>query len=39
MRAARALGATQATVLRRAHSGDVSGDKTQVVGYLAAVMS
>ena len=39
MRAARALGATQATVLRRADSGDVSGDKTQVVGYLAAVMS
>ena len=39
MRAARALSATQATVLRRAHSGDVSGDKTQVVGYLAAVMS
>ena len=39
MRAARVLGATQATVLKRADSGDVSGDKTQVVGYLAAVMS
>ena len=39
MCAARALGATQATVLRRADSGDVSGDKTRVVGYLAAAMS
>ena len=39
MHAARALGATQATVLRRADSGDVSGDKTRVVGYLAAAMS
>ena len=39
MCAARALGATQAKVLRRADSGDVSGDKTRVVGYLAAAMS
>ena len=39
MRAAGALGATQAMVLKRADSGDVSGDKTQVVGYLAALMS
>ena len=39
MRAARALGATQATVLKRGDSGDISGDKTQVVGYLAAAMS
>ena len=38
MRAARALGATQGQVLMRADSGDVSGDKRQVVGYLAAVM-
>ena len=36
MRAAAALGATRARVLRRADSGDVSGDKSQVVGYLAA---
>jgi AmmeMemoRadiSam system protein B len=36
MRAARALGATQASILRYADSGDVSGDKTAVVGYLAA---
>ena len=37
MRAARALGATRAHVLKRADSGDVSGDRAQVVGYLAAV--
>lgn len=36
MRAARALGATGARVLRYADSGDVSGDKSSVVGYLAA---
>ena len=38
MRAAAALGATTAQVLERADSGDVSGDKAQVVGYLAAVL-
>ena len=37
MRAANALGATRARVLKRADSGDVSGDRAQVVGYLAAV--
>jgi AmmeMemoRadiSam system protein B len=36
MQAARALGATDAVVLKYADSGDVSGDKTAVVGYLAA---
>jgi hypothetical protein len=36
MRAARRLGACDATVLRYADSGDVSGDKSAVVGYLAA---
>jgi MEMO1 family protein len=36
MRAARALGARDAVVLNYADSGDVSGDKTRVVGYLAA---
>lgn len=36
MRAVRALGATDAVVLDYADSGDVSGDKTAVVGYLAA---
>jgi AmmeMemoRadiSam system protein B len=36
MRAARQLGAREAAVLRYGDSGDVSGDKTQVVGYLAA---
>ena len=34
--AARALGATRARVLRYADSGDVSGDKSSVVGYMAA---
>jgi hypothetical protein len=37
MRAARALGARTGRVLRYADSGDVSGDKTAVVGYMAAV--
>jgi len=36
MRAARALGAKDARVLRYGDSGDVSGDKDAVVGYLAA---
>lgn len=36
MRAARSLGATDAVVLAYADSGDVSGDKSAVVGYLAA---
>jgi MEMO1 family protein len=36
MRAARLAGAQDARVLRRADSGDVSGDKSSVVGYMAA---
>jgi len=36
MRAARTLGARDAVVLDYADSGDVSGDKSAVVGYLAA---
>jgi predicted class III extradiol MEMO1 family dioxygenase len=36
MRAARLLGADEARVLARNHSGDVSGDRRRVVGYLAA---
>jgi AmmeMemoRadiSam system protein B len=36
MRAAQALGARDARVLQHADSGDVSGDKDAVVGYLAA---
>jgi AmmeMemoRadiSam system protein B len=38
MLAARALGATDARVLKYAHSGEVSGDYDGVVGYLAAAM-
>jgi AmmeMemoRadiSam system protein B len=39
MKAARALGAGRSEVLRYADSGDVpDGDKTRVVGYLAAAM-
>ncbi len=38
MLAARSLGARDARVLRYADSGDVSGDKSAVVGYLAAVL-
>ena len=36
LRAAKQLGATAARVLRYADSGDVSGDKSAVVGYMAA---
>jgi MEMO1 family protein len=36
MRAARALGARDSLVLDYADSGDVSGDKSKVVGYMAA---
>ena len=36
MRAAQALGARDSVVLHYADSGDVSGDKSAVVGYLAA---
>jgi AmmeMemoRadiSam system protein B len=38
MRAAHALGARDAVILNYADSGDVSGDKTSVVGYLAAAL-
>jgi AmmeMemoRadiSam system protein B len=38
MRAARALGATRGIVLHYGDSGDVSGDKSSVVGYLAAAL-
>lgn len=36
MHAARALGARDARVLKYADSGDISGDKSAVVGYMAA---
>jgi hypothetical protein len=39
MRAAHALGARTGRVLRYADSGDVSGDKTAVVGYMAAAFA
>jgi AmmeMemoRadiSam system protein B len=40
MRAARALGADSATVLKYGDSGDVErGDKSQVVGYVAAALT
>jgi AmmeMemoRadiSam system protein A len=38
MMAARELGATGAQVLRYATSGDVAGDRSAVVGYMAAAM-
>ena len=38
MLAARLLGAGQAQVLKYANSGDVTGDKGRVVGYLAAAL-
>jgi AmmeMemoRadiSam system protein B len=39
MKAARALGADRASVLRYADSGDVGGDKSHVVGYLSAAFA
>lgn len=38
LRAATQLGGTRARVLRYADSGDVSGDKSSVVGYMAAAI-
>jgi AmmeMemoRadiSam system protein B len=38
LRAAGQLGATSSEVVRYADSGDVSGDKSAVVGYMAAVI-
>jgi AmmeMemoRadiSam system protein B len=38
MRAARHLGARDSVILKYADSGDVSGDKSAVVGYLAAAL-
>lgn len=38
LRAAAQLGCTEAHVLRYADSGDVSGDKSSVVGYMAAAI-
>jgi MEMO1 family protein len=38
MKTARLLGADQAQVLRYANSGDVTGDRSGVVGYLAAAL-
>ena len=37
--AARALGADEARVLKYANSGDVFGDRSQVVGYMAAAVT
>jgi MEMO1 family protein len=38
MRAARLAGARDGVVLNYADSGDVSGDKSAVVGYVAAAL-
>jgi AmmeMemoRadiSam system protein B len=38
LRAARALGAARAVTLSYATSGDVNGDRSEVVGYLAAAL-
>ncbi|MFC1528302.1 AmmeMemoRadiSam system protein B [Candidatus Latescibacterota bacterium] len=39
MMACRLLGADTSTVLRMANSGDVSGDNSSVVGYMAAMLT
>lgn len=39
MMACKALGATKATVLHMANSGDITGDDKSVVGYLAAAIT
>ena len=38
LHAARRLGATNARILKYGDSGDVSGDKSAVVGYMAAAI-
>ncbi len=38
MLAARSMGAGEASVLKYANSGDVTGDRSQVVGYMAAAI-
>ncbi|HEY7501637.1 MAG TPA: AmmeMemoRadiSam system protein B [Vicinamibacterales bacterium] len=38
MKAARALGASDARVLKYGHSGEISGDNSGVVGYMAAAI-
>jgi AmmeMemoRadiSam system protein B len=38
LEAARSLGATTARIMRYADSGDITGDKSQVVGYLSAAV-
>jgi AmmeMemoRadiSam system protein B len=38
MLALRSMGASGATVLMYANSGDVTGDRSQVVGYLSAAV-
>ena len=38
MKAARALGADRAAILKYAHSGQVTGDGSSVVGYLSAAL-
>lgn len=38
MLASRSLGADETTVLKYANSGDVTGDRSQVVGYMAAAI-
>jgi AmmeMemoRadiSam system protein B/AmmeMemoRadiSam system protein A len=38
MLAARQLGATRAVILNHANSGDVTGDRSSVVGYMAAAL-
>ena len=37
MKASRLLGATKSQVLLYRNSGDISGDQSEVVGYLSAV--
>jgi len=37
MLAARGLGAVKSKILKYANSGDVTGDKSSVVGYVSAV--
>lgn len=39
MLAAKTLGADQTTILKYAHSGEISGDNSKVVGYLAAAIT
>jgi AmmeMemoRadiSam system protein B len=39
MMAARALGASSSAIMHECNSGDITGDRTSVVGYMSAIFT